>query len=63
MILRNDKIKAENAKHVGNLFEDPGEIQILYQLDLYPITGELARLLTLNDENRNYFAAMSAKEE
>ena len=59
MIFRKENINAENAVNANNLSIGSKETEIIYQLDLLPIKGELAKLLKLNDETKNYFAAMS----
>ena len=63
MIFRKENINVEIAANANNLSEGSKEIEIVYQLDLHPITGELAKLLKLNDESRSYFAAMSEVAE
>ena len=59
MIFRKENINAENAVNANNLSIGSKETEIIYQLDLLPIKGELAKLLKLNDETKNYFAAVS----
>ena len=59
MIFRKENINAENAVNANNLSKGSKETEIIYQLDLLPIKGELAKLLKLNDETKNYFAAVS----